>query len=167
MTKKDIKLYDVPKITSIQDMVIMSSKKYFSKLALEDLNNTPISKLTYVELLDNILRFGKALQDLGIKERTHIALIGENRVQWSLTFLTCMCFNYVVAPIDKNLTDNEILNIIYESDAEAIIFSGSFSETLCKGATSKKIKHYICMDETKACDTVYSMPDLIKKGHHF
>jgi long-chain acyl-CoA synthetase len=78
---KKYDLYDVPKITSVQEMILLSAKKYGPKIALEDLNETPIRKLTFRELLEHILLFGSALQELGLKERTHIALIGENRVQ--------------------------------------------------------------------------------------
>jgi long-chain acyl-CoA synthetase len=163
--KKEIKHYNVPKITSIQDMLIKSSKNFGTKLALEDLNDTPINKVTFRELLDTVLKFGSALQELGIKERTHIALIGENRVQWAISFLTCMCFNYVIVPIDRNLTHNEIMNIIYESDSEAIIFSGSFSGVMAEGRNFlKKPKYFICMDETREEKDFHSMAALIRKS---
>ena len=57
-------LYDVPEISTIQDMVLLSAKEYSDKLALEDLNKTPIGNLTYDELLQNILKFGSALNNL-------------------------------------------------------------------------------------------------------
>jgi long-chain acyl-CoA synthetase len=50
-------------------MVIRSASVYGPKLALEDLNPTPINKVSFNELLDYILRFGNALTQLGIKER--------------------------------------------------------------------------------------------------
>ncbi len=158
----NIKLYDVPYISSLQDMVIKSSQKYHQKLALEDLTNTPISKVSYQQLLENILRFGTALQQLGIKERTHVALIGENRVQWGIAYLTLMSFDYVVVPIDKNLTSNEILNIIHESDAEAIIFSDTYQQLLSeKKDVLKRLKHFIAMDLQKKNDSFLSMFEMI------
>ncbi len=163
--KKELKLNDVPGINSIQEMVIHSAKNFGPKLALEDLNDSPINKLTYRELLENILRFGSALKELGIKERAHIAIIGENRVQWSLGFLTGMCFNYVMVPIDKNLTKNEIMNILHESDAEAIVFSGSYASMIAEGRSFlKKLKNYICMDETQEDKEFLKMYDLIRKA---
>ncbi|MCK9209341.1 MAG: AMP-binding protein [Ignavibacteriaceae bacterium] len=158
----NIKLYDVPYISSLQDMVIKSSQKYHQKLALEDLTNSPISKVSYLQLLENILRFGTALQQLGIKERTHVALIGENRVQWGIAYLTLMSFDYVVVPIDKNLTSNEILNIIHESDAEAIIFSDTYQQLLSeKKDVLKRLKHFIAMDLQKKNDSFLSMFEMI------
>lgn len=147
--KKNYKLNNVRRIESIQEMVLSSVKLFGPKLALEDLNDYPINKLNYRELLDNILLFGSALKKIGIHERTHVALIGENRVQWALSYLTLMCFNCVVIPIDKNLTSNEIINIIHESDAEAIIFSGNYAGMLAESKNSlKKLKNFICMDKT-------------------
>ncbi|NMB83424.1 MAG: AMP-binding protein, partial [Ignavibacteria bacterium] len=163
--KKELKLYQVPKILSIQDMIIQSARKFGPKIALEDLNNTPINKVTYRELLDNILKFGSALNNLGIKERAHIAVIGENRAQWAITYLTAMCFNYVIVPIDRNLTTNEIMNIMHESDAEAIVFSGSYSGIMAEGKSSlKKMKHFICMDETSEDKDFHIMPKLIRQA---
>ena len=165
--KTNLKLYDVPQINSIQQMVLESSEKYADKMALEDLNTTPIQSVTYKELLKYILRFGTALKKLGLQERAHIAVIGENRVQWSLSYLTGMCFNYVVVPIDKNLPENEIFNIIHESDSEAIIFSESFSSTFSGSHTSlKKLKHFICMDKTKEDPKFLYMMDLIEGADH-
>jgi long-chain acyl-CoA synthetase len=145
-------------------MVLESAEKYSDKIALEDLNPTPIQSVTYKELLKYILKFGNALKNLGLKERSHIALIGENRVQWGITYLTAMCFNYVIVPIDKNLTTNEIFNIVHESDTEAIIFSQSFSSTFSGSHTSlKKLKYFICMDETREDEKFLNMMELIKK----
>jgi long-chain acyl-CoA synthetase len=158
-------LFEVPEIISVQDMLIKSAEKYRNKIALEDIAATPISKLTYVELLDNVLRFGSALKQLGLKERTHVAVIGENRVQWGITYLTAMTFNHVIVPIDKNLTSNEILNIIHESDAEVIVFSGSFDSMMReKMHLTKKLKHFISMDLLSPKDGFLSMAEMINSN---
>lgn len=160
--KTNLKLYDVPQIETIQQMVLESAEKYSDKIALEDLNPTPIQSVTFKELLKYILKFGNALRKLGLEERAHIALIGENRVQWSISYLTAMCFNYVIVPIDKNLNSNEILNIVHESDAQAIIFSESFSSTFSGSHTYlKKLKHFICMDQTREDPKFLNMLDMI------
>ena len=120
---KEYPRYVVPSITSIQDMLLRSAKVYGDKLALEDLADNPISRVSYKQLHDYVIRFGKSLFEIGIKERDHIAVISENRIQWSMTYFTSMCFNMIIIPIDKNLNHNEILNIIHESEATAIVFS--------------------------------------------
>ncbi|MGC8653760.1 MAG: AMP-dependent synthetase/ligase [Candidatus Kryptoniota bacterium] len=166
--KKPFDLYDVPKINSIQDMLIQSAKKYPEKLALEDINETPIQKLTYRSLLESVLRFGSALKNLGIREREHIAVIGENRVQWGVTYLTAMTFNYVIVPIDRNLNVNEILNVIHESDSTAIVFSGTFEEMFReKKSALKRVKYYISMDLRKEKEGFLSMIELMNESEPF
>lgn len=147
---KNFKLYDVPKIDSIQSMLINSKKTFPQRIALKDLAETPIPELSYFELFNTILKFGAALKNLNIEERTHIGIIGENRVQWAVAYLTSMLFNYVIVPIDRNLKEHEVYNIIHESEAEVVIFSAGYSEMfLANNSALKNIRHFICMDETK------------------
>ncbi|MDA3861518.1 MAG: AMP-binding protein [Melioribacteraceae bacterium] len=162
---KSKKLFEATHISSIQELLLESAKKYSDKLAMEDLTETPIGKVNYNELLSNVLKFGGALQKLGIEERSHIAIIGENRVQWAISYFTCMLFNYVAVPIDRNLTQNEIFNVIHESDSTAIVFSSNYSEIFDESHTSlKKLKSYICMDEGKLERQFLNMKSMINES---
>lgn len=164
-SQNKLQLFEVPQIESIQDMLIKSAQTYANKIALEDLNDYPISKLTYSELYHHTIRFGIALQKTGIKPRDHIAVIGENRVQWAIAFLAAMMFDFVVVPVDKSLTQGDILNIINESDAIALVFSGSFSDLFKeKKDVLIKVKFYINMDPGKEESNFYSMTEMINNA---
>ena len=91
-----VKHYAVTDITSIQDMLLKSASAFGSSVALADLVNTPIGRVTYTELLDKVLRFGNALNRLGLKEGCHIAVVGDNRVQWGIAYLTAMCLKLLI-----------------------------------------------------------------------
>jgi long-chain acyl-CoA synthetase len=158
-----LQLFEVPQIESIQDMFLKSADKFSNKLAMEDLTNYPISKVTYSKLNEYIIKFGSSLQKLGIKPRDHIAVIGENRVQWAIAFLAGMMYDFVIVPVDKGLTHGDILNIIHESDATALIFSGSLSDFIKeKKNILAKVKFYISMDLDRKQEDFYSMVELIK-----
>jgi long-chain acyl-CoA synthetase len=160
--KIDKQPFDAPYIASVQEMLINSALKFNDKLAMEDIKTTPIQRLTYSELLNTVLRFGKALKKLGLKERSHIAVIAENRVQWSVSYLTALCFNYVIVPIDNNLNASEILNILHESESEAVIFSEHHSSLFSdKKDSLKKLKHFISMDSEAKEDGFLFMRSLI------
>ena len=155
---KEIKYYEVPFIASVREMLFRSAGEFPDKTALEDLSNTPIRKLTYRQLLDKVLRFGNALRQLGLQERTHLAVISENRVQWGVTYLAGMTFNLVVVPIDKNLPEQDIMNILHESEAEAIVFSNNYDELMRdKKDLLKKLKVFVNMDLISEKDGFYSM----------
>jgi long-chain acyl-CoA synthetase len=156
-----VKYYPVTKITSIQDMLLKNASRFGTSLALADLAPTPIGRLTYGELLDKVLRFGNALNQFGLRDGCHIAVVGDNRVQWGIAYLTAMCFNLTIVPIDKNLTTNEIINILYESESEAVVFSENFENTLRDTSVLKKLKYYIGMDLPSKKAGFYSMKELI------
>ncbi len=162
--KKDLNLYKVPTISSIQDLIVKSCEKYKDKIALEDYTNYPISKVTYGQLYEYIVKFGKSLFELGIKERDHIAVIGENRTQWGITYLTSMAFNLVIVPVDKNLSSNEMINVLHESSTKAVVFSESFRQTICDMKEFlTNLKYFISMDLKENADGCFSMIEMIER----
>jgi len=158
-------LNNTPKVESIKELLLRSADIYANKLAMEDLSETPIKRTTYSELLSYVLKFGTALKKLGIEEQSHIAIIGENRVQWSISYFTCMLFNYVAVPIDRNLSQNEIFNIIHESESVVVIFSSNYSEIFDESHTSlKRLNNYICMDEGSLESQFLNMKKMIDES---
>ncbi len=105
------------------------------------------------------------MRNLKLPARSHIAVISENRVQWGITYLTAMCFDYVIVPIDRNLTTNEILNILHEADADVVVFSDSFNTMLREERHSlKRLKFFIGMDLLTKKDGFLSMIELINNS---
>jgi long-chain acyl-CoA synthetase len=163
--KKEIRYFDVPPVSSIKDMLFRSAKQFPDKIALEDLNFTPIQKVTFRQLLEYVLKLGDSLQKLGLPARSHIAVIGENRVQWGIAYLTGMVYNYVVVPIDKNLPEHDIINIIHESESEAIVFSNAYDDLMRdKKDILKRLKIFVNMDLPSEKEGFYSMTRLIEEG---
>jgi long-chain acyl-CoA synthetase len=143
-------------------MVRGSAARHGGKLALEDLNETPIPRVTYQELLEHVAAFGRALRRIGLDERDHIAVIGENRVQWTIAYLAAVTFNFVVVPIDKSLRENEILTILHASDANGVVFSESHRDTILTLAHAvKALKIFVDMDLPARDGKVHSMTELI------
>jgi len=155
-------LFPVPQLSSLQDMVRGSAARHSGKLALEDLNETPMPRVTYRELHDNVVRFGQALRRIGLEERDHVAVIGENRVQWTIAYLAAVTFNFVVVPIDKSLKENEILTILHASDTKGVVFSESHRDTILTLAHAvKDLKVFIDMDLATKDGRVHSMKEVI------
>ncbi len=155
-------LFPVPHLDSLQDVVRESADRHGDKLALEDLNETPLPRVTYLGLRDNVVAFGLALRRLGLEERDHVAVIGENRVQWAVAYLAAVTFNYVVVPIDKSLKENEVVTILHASDAKAIVFSESMRETILTLAHAVKgLKVFIDMDLSERDGRAHPMMQLI------
>ncbi len=160
----DFPLFETRTIVSLQDMLKQSAEQFGKRKALIDLNETPIPEVTFDQLLEKVRIFGTALHKLGLKERSHIAVISENRVQWCITYLAAACYNYVIVPVDRNLNKTEVLNIIHESDAKAIVFSGVVSSHFESAHSSlKKVKHYIHMDLSSREEDFLSMTEMMNE----
>jgi long-chain acyl-CoA synthetase len=125
---EEYSLYDIPELHRLQDILLRGVRTHPDNIALVDLNRSPMQQLSYVQLHHAVVRFGSALRKLGLKERDHVAVISENRVQWGVAYLAAACFNFVVVPIDSKLQENEIQTILYASDARAAVFSENFRD---------------------------------------
>lgn len=159
---EDYPLFPVAEIESIQDLLRHSGDRFADKLALEDLAATPIPRLTYRQLYEHAVRFGRALGKLHLVPGEHVAIIGENRVQWTLAYLACHAFGYVIVPIDKSLQENEVLTVLHASDAKAVIFSEHYRDSVLTLASAVKgLKVFIDMDLPTADGKVNSMTEMI------
>ena len=155
-------LFAVPHLDSLQDLVRGSAQRHGDNLALEDLNETPIRRVTYTELAGAVARFGRALRRVGLEERDHVAVIAENRVQWVVSYLAAAAFNMVVVPIDKSLRENEIVTILHASDAKAVVFSEGLRDTVLTLAPSVKgLKVFVDMDLPERQGRIHSMAEMI------
>ena len=70
---------------------------------------------------------GTALISLGLKNK-RIAVIGENRYEWELAYLSIVCGTGIVVPLDKSLPANELEELIERSEVEAIFYSRKYEE---------------------------------------
>ena len=120
---------------------------------------------THSEIRDMINYLGTALIDLGLKNK-RIAVIGENRYEWELAYLSVVCGTGIVVPMDKSLPANELEELIERSEVEAIFYSKKYEETVerIKYSEKNKLKHLISMDTDIHIEGIYSQKELIEKG---
>ena len=102
---------------------------------------------------------GTKLIDMGLKDK-RIAVIGENRYEWEIAYLSIVCGTGTVVPLDKSLPENELESLIERSKAEAIICSQKYVEILKK----TKLKYIISMDLENDNDGIISQKRLISEG---
>ena len=78
--------------------------------------------ISYIQLKEDIDCLGTALTDMGLRD-SKIAVIGENSYKWVVSYLAVTNGTGVVVPLDKDLTEIEIGNLIKRSEVDAIILS--------------------------------------------
>jgi len=174
---KKIPLYDVRPINDLKHLFETSTRLYSERTAFwvkrkfgsvyEDYH-----PVTYKEYRDDVSAFGTALLSLGLKGK-RIAIIGENRYEWVVSYMAVVCGVGIVVPLDKELPENEIESLLVRSKVDAIIYSGNIRNQILN--ISRRIdfvKYYIDMDGQNTKDNknqnenvkLLFFNDLLEKG---
>ena len=153
------RLYKYIEITDLKDMLKKSGEKYGEKKAYKIRQENGYKEITHNEVRKMVDGLGTKLIDMGLKDK-RIAVIGENRYEWEIAYLSIVCGTGTVVPLDKSLPENELESLIERSKAEAIICSQKYVEILKK----TKLKYIISMDLENDNDGIISQKRLISEG---
>ena len=160
------RLYKHLEITDLKDMLNKTNKLYGDRPAYKiKIAQGKYKIYTHAETRKIVNNLGTALCSLGLKGK-RIAVIGENRFEWEIAYLSIVCGTGIVVPLDKSLPENELEMLIERSNIEAIFFSKKYTEVIEKIKISKtnKLKHLISMDLEKHTNGIYSQNELIQYG---
>lgn len=155
----------LPKVAVLKDIIRIPATKTPNK----DVFRIRTSKDTYKSIswkrfYDDVNALGTALLEYNIVG-ANISVIGENSYEWVLTYLAVVNGVGVIVPIDKELSVEEIKNIIVECNAKAVVFSKTFENIMQNiSAQMPFVKHYICINSKK--DDYTSLNSLIELGNN-
>ena len=109
------------KFENLKEMMKISAEKFGERSAFykEGKGLEDSKKVTYKEFYHEINSLGTALVEMGLKDK-RIAVIGENRYEWELSYLAVATGTGIIVPLDKALPENEIESLIIRSEVEAI-----------------------------------------------
>ena len=136
---------DILEITDIKDMLRKTKELFGDRPAYKiKVGEGEYKTITHCEFRDMVDGLGTALIDMGLKGK-RIAVIGENRYEWCLAYLSVLCGTGIIVPLDKMLPENELESLIERSECEAIVYSKHYDAIMEKVRNEHigKIKIYI------------------------
>ena len=160
------RLYKTIEIENLKDMLNKTKDIYSNKPAYKiKIEENKYQIYTHEQVREMIDSLGTSLIDMGLKDK-RIAIIGENRYEWEIAYLSIVCGTGIVVPIDKSLPEHELESVIERSEVEAIFYSNKYEEILnkIKYSKSNKLKHLISIDNLENKEGIYSQKELIQKG---
>ena len=147
--KKNKKNYEGTNYSTIKEIFINSSKEYADRtFLLEKFNpKDDWTEITYNQFKNEVIGLGTALtRKLNLKDK-RVVIIGENTHHWYVSYMTMLCGVGIAVPVDKELPENEIENVIRRSKASAVIFSTKKAEVIKKVAENlSEVKYFIQMN---------------------
>ena len=156
-------------VETIRELVQTSAQIYSERNAflVKERPGGPYCGISYPRALTDMEGLVTALLDLGLKDQK-IAIIGESRYEWILTFLAVESGIGVAVPLDRELPPAEIANLMERAEASAIVYSGKtgkrLQEALDQMPPEKRPEFCINMDLPEDRDGHLSMKKLVQHG---
>ena len=125
------KLYEPQKFNNIKEIINNTQEKFGNKPAfkMKTEKEGEFKEISYKDYIDEVKSLGTALISIGLKDK-RIGVIGENRKEWQLSYLSIVCGTGIVVPLDKSLPENELNSLIARSEVEAIFYSSKYDEII-------------------------------------
>ena len=99
----------------------------------------PISTM---EFMDRVKAVSSALENLGVKQGGRVALLSENRPEWSIVDFACQCYGAVLVPIFPTMVTDQVAYLLKDSGATVAFTSTSeqAAKILAAKETSEPVK---------------------------
>jgi long-chain acyl-CoA synthetase len=97
---------------------------------------------------------------MGLKEGDKFAVFGENRPEWAIAYLAIVRAGLICVPLDRLLSEAEILHILRQSEARGVIASENFVDKIdeVKGDLAD-LEHVVIMKAIASLKPKQEFPD--------
>ena len=164
MAKEKYTLYEVEDFYSIRELMEKARDAAGDKLAFRHKAGGKVVDVTYSEFFERTQALGTALANKGLISR-HIACIGDNSYDWLTCYLTMLQGDGVFVPVDRELPDGDMLNVINNSDSIAVFCSAKYEERIKALEESlPNIEYVICFEREENDGKYLSFKKFIEEG---
>lgn len=162
--KKNYPLYKVERFYDFKEMMDIAVRETPDRAALRYKSRGTVKDVTYAELERRTDALGSALASLGYKD-CHFAILSENSYKWILTYIMILKGEGVVVPIDKELSDDEAVNLINMGDAKVLFFSNAKKKTVEQNRDRLKgVELFVNLDDHADGEWYRSLYRLTEQG---
>lgn len=153
------------KVIDLRDLVNYAAAQYGSGAAYlyKEKVGGEYLPISFTRFREDVYSFGTALLDAGYRGK-HIAVIGENRYEWIVTYFAVACGLGVIVPLDKELPVQEIAALAGRADISAIVYSAKVGAKVRDALEGMEGIDRICMDLSEDEDGVLSFAALKRRG---
>jgi long-chain acyl-CoA synthetase len=157
-------LYPTYPIRTLRDLLFEATGRYEERVALKSKVDGHYEPLTYTGLRDSVQALATALLDLGLSRGDRLAILSENRTEWSIAYLAAVTSGLITVPIDKELKTDEVTHLLKFSDAAAAVCGGDYLSLLhLRRRELPQLRHLISMEREKESADA-DIPSLVQRG---
>ncbi len=142
--------------------LVKKYEQYENNIAFKFKREDSICEITYREFVLDIKKIAEKVIESDVKR---VAVIGNNRYEWCVTYLGVTTAGRVIVPLDKALTDIEIEKLLKRSEVDAVVYDAKYQNAVNEAIKNGcKIKYLICMDENKT-EGIIEFKKLLEEGN--
>lgn len=147
--KKEQKNYEQTNYKTIKEIFERSIKEYaeFPCILEKFKPKEEFKTITFKEFGEDVTLFGTGLTEKFNLKDSRIVIIGENTYHWYVSYMAMLAGVGIAVPVDKELPENEIENVIRRSKASAVIYSTKKKDVIKKVQDKlPEVKYFIQMN---------------------
>ena len=162
-------LYEVRDVKNLRELIDESVERFSQRPAfmVKDKTKGKFVSISYKKMQEDIRSLGTSLINLGLRGRK-IAVIGENSYYWAISYFAIANGVGVVVPIDRELKEKEVANLLKRAEVSAVIYSKKMKkvmdEVLEDRELRKTLTYPIQMDLSDDEDGRISLRRLLSHG---
>lgn len=140
--------YEHTNYKTVKEIFIHSMENYPNQpLILQKPNHKePYKETTYKQFGEDVVSLGTKLIKM-LPKNSRVVIVSETTYGWYLSYMTMLCGAGIAVPVDKELPDNELENVINRAKATAVIFSAKKKDAIRKIENNiPTVKYFIEMD---------------------
>ena len=166
---KKIEQYPETNYQTIKEVYVRAMELYKDKTFILDKQNPKDEKFieyTYREFGDDVEALGTALTNKYNLKNERIVIIGENQYDWYVSYISLLIGAGLAVPVDKELPENEIENVVNRARATAVIYSPHIKDKI-KVVADKvpAVKYFIQMKSDEPLEgRMVGFNTLLKEG---
>jgi long-chain acyl-CoA synthetase len=158
-------LYEHREITDLKDIVNSSAALFLDRDAflVKDSPGGAYRPISYRQMKSDIDSLGTALFELGLLG-DKIALIGENRYEWVVSYLAVTNGGGVIVPFDRELGAEDLAEFVKRADVRTIIYSSKLESVAAETDRLFSFNRMISMDAREHAGRQMSLTQLLAYG---
>ena len=145
---KKNKPYLTTEYKTVKEIFKRSMEKYSDNALIlqKPSHKEPYKITTYREFCEDVIALGSKLIKMLPKD-ARVVVVSETTYDWYVSYMTMLCGAGILVPVDKELPENELENVINRSRATAVIFSKKKKDSIKKIEEKlSSVKYFIEMD---------------------
>lgn len=111
---------------SIPEKFTEAVERYPDRIALQIKRGEGYEEYPYQRVARMVRAIASSLIREGIEKGDRIAILSENRPEWGIAYLGILSAGATAVPLDFQLTEGEVLNLLHDSESGAVFASKPF-----------------------------------------